>query len=38
MSKDGLVKVPRDKAGIGVDVNVARVDSLTVRTQVIRNQ
>ena len=38
MSKDGVVTVPRNKPGIGVEVNVARVDSLTVRTQVLRNQ
>jgi O-succinylbenzoate synthase len=36
MSKDGIVRVPSDKAGIGVDVDVARVDDLTVRTQVLR--
>ncbi len=36
MSKDGIVRVPSDTAGIGVDVNVARVDNLTVRTQVLR--
>jgi O-succinylbenzoate synthase len=36
MSKDGIVRVPTDKPGIGVDVNVARVDDLTVRKQVLR--
>jgi O-succinylbenzoate synthase len=36
MSQDGIVRVPSDKPGIGVDVNVARVDNLTVRTQVLR--
>jgi o-succinylbenzoate synthase len=37
MSKDGMVRVPADKPGIGVDVNVARVDGLTVRKQVLRS-
>jgi len=37
MSPDGIVGVPADKPGIGVDVNVARIDDLTVRTQVLRN-
>ncbi|MEP7064995.1 MAG: o-succinylbenzoate synthase [Gemmatimonadota bacterium] len=36
MSKDGMVGVPADKPGLGVDVNVARVDDLTVRTQTLR--
>ena len=34
---DGMVRVPTDKPGIGVEVNVARVDNLTVRKQVLRN-
>ncbi len=38
MSEDGIVRVPVDQAGIGVDVNVARVDNLTVRTQSLRAQ
>jgi hypothetical protein len=38
MSNDGIVRVPNDKPGIGVDVNVARVDSLTVRKQVLRKR
>ena len=37
MSPDGIVGVPTEKPGIGVDVNVARIDDLTVRTQVLRN-
>ena len=32
MDADGRVRVPLERAGIGVDVNVARVDDLTVRT------
>ena len=35
MSDDGIVSVPRDKPGIGVTVDVARVDDLTVRTQTL---
>lgn len=34
--KDGCVTVPRDRPGIGVDVDVARVTSLTVRSQELR--
>ena len=34
---DGIVQVPKDKPGIGVDVNVARIDGLTVRKQVLRS-
>lgn len=36
MDENGIVHVPADRPGIGVDVNVARVDDLTVRTQVLR--
>jgi hypothetical protein len=32
------VRVPSDRPGIGVDVNVARIDNLTVRTQSVRAQ
>jgi O-succinylbenzoate synthase len=35
MSDDGLVTVPRDVIGIGVDVDLDRVDELTVRKQVL---
>lgn len=35
MSDDGLVTVPRDVIGIGVDVDFDRVDELTVRKQVL---
>jgi O-succinylbenzoate synthase len=31
MSADGMVRVPFDRRGLGVDVDVARVDDLTVR-------
>ena len=31
MDEDGRVRVPLERAGIGVDVDVARVDDLTVR-------
>ena len=34
--QDGLVRVPRDRAGIGVDVDVERVEALTVRTAELR--
>jgi o-succinylbenzoate synthase len=36
MSADGIVSVPCDRPGLGVVVNVARVDDLTVRTQIVR--
>ena len=32
MSADGMVRVPFDRRGLGVDVDVGRVDNLTVRT------
>ncbi|MBA2683333.1 MAG: o-succinylbenzoate synthase [Gemmatimonadaceae bacterium] len=35
MSDDGIVKVPRDEPGIGITVDLDRVDALTVRTQKI---
>src|SRR5215469_1037608 len=35
MDADGMVRVPRDRPGIGVDVDVDRVEHLTVRHQVI---
>jgi O-succinylbenzoate synthase len=36
MSPDGTMAVPLDRPGIGVDVDVARVDALTVRRAVMR--
>ncbi len=36
MNKESVVHVPRDKPGIGVEVNLSRVDNLTVRRQVLR--
>jgi O-succinylbenzoate synthase len=33
---DGLVTVPRDAAGLGVDVDRDRIDDLTVRREVLR--
>jgi o-succinylbenzoate synthase len=36
MSKTGMVKVPTDRPGIGVVVNVGRIDDLTVRSTVLR--
>jgi O-succinylbenzoate synthase len=36
MNQDGIVHVPSDRPGLGVTVNVARVDDLTVRTQSLR--
>jgi O-succinylbenzoate synthase len=38
MNGDGIVHVPSDRPGLGVSVNVARVNDLTVRTQSIRAQ
>ena len=36
MSADGMVRVPLDRPGLGVDVDVDRIDDLTVRTVVLR--
>ncbi len=36
MSAAGMMKVPLDKPGIGVAVDVDRIDDLTVRSQVLR--
>jgi o-succinylbenzoate synthase len=33
MDSSGMVGVPRDRPGIGVDVDIARVDNLTVRRE-----
>ncbi len=35
MDADGMVRVPRDRPGIGVTVDADRVDNLTIRHQVI---
>jgi O-succinylbenzoate synthase len=35
MDADGMVRVPRDEPGIGVTVDVDRVDNLTVRREVV---
>ena len=35
MDGDGMVHVPRDRPGIGVQVNVDRVDDLTVRRETL---
>jgi O-succinylbenzoate synthase len=35
MDAEGMVRVPRDRPGIGVTVDVDRVDNLTVRQQVV---
>lgn len=35
MSDDGYVTVPLDRPGLGVDVDVDRIDDLTVRSQVL---
>lgn len=35
MDAHGMVTVPLDKPGIGIDVDVDRVDDLTVRTEVV---
>lgn len=35
---DGIVSVPTDQPGLGVTVDVARVDNLTVRSQTLRAQ
>ena len=36
MDANGMVTVPRDRAGLGVDVDVAMIESLTVRAEVVR--
>ena len=36
MNADGLVRVPMESPGLGVQVNVARVEALTVRSQELR--
>jgi O-succinylbenzoate synthase len=38
MNEEGFVHVPSERPGLGVAVNVARVDDLTVRTHSIRAQ
>ncbi|MDH3735129.1 MAG: o-succinylbenzoate synthase [Gemmatimonadota bacterium] len=35
MSDDGFVDVPRSRAGIGVDVDVERIEALTVRSETL---
>jgi o-succinylbenzoate synthase len=37
MDSTGMVKVPLDRSGIGVDVDLDRIDDLTVRTEVVGN-
>ena len=36
MDADGMVPVPRDRPGLGVDVDVEMIESLTVRSEVVR--
>jgi O-succinylbenzoate synthase len=36
MAPDGTMAVPLDRPGIGVDIDIARVDALTVRRAVMR--
>ena len=36
MTSDGMVRVPLDTPGLGVDVDMDRIDNLTVRTAVLR--
>jgi len=35
MSADGMVDVPLDRPGLGVDVDRGRLDDLTVRLKVL---
>jgi o-succinylbenzoate synthase len=35
MDSSGMVGVPRDRPGIGVDVDIARVENLTVRREIL---
>ena len=36
MDSEGLVRVPRERAGLGVDVDVEFIESLTVRSDTLR--
>jgi hypothetical protein len=36
MDAAGMVGVPRDRRGIGVEVDTQRIDALTVRSEVLR--
>lgn len=36
MDKDGFVSVPLDKPGMGVEVNIERVEKLTVRKEMLK--
>jgi len=36
MDANGMVAVPRDRPGLGVDVDVEMIESLTVRSEVVR--
>jgi L-alanine-DL-glutamate epimerase-like enolase superfamily enzyme len=36
MDANGMVAVPRDRPGLGVDVDVEMIESLTVRAEVVR--
>ena len=36
MDAEGMVAVPVDRPGLGVEVNVDRVDDLTVRTKTLK--
>jgi O-succinylbenzoate synthase len=38
MKPDGTMRVPVDKAGIGVDVDIDRIKNLTVREETFRNR
>ena len=38
MDEDGLVRVPRDRAGIGVTVDVGRVEDMTVKREVLESR
>jgi O-succinylbenzoate synthase len=37
MDRDGWVEVPRDRPGIGVSVDLARIEALTVRREELRS-
>ena len=38
MDAEGLVRVPRDRPGIGVDVDLGRVDDLTLKREVLESR
>jgi hypothetical protein len=38
MDADGMVHVPRDKLGIGIGVDTARIEDLTVKREALESR